>query len=298
MESPGSVTSLVAAKLPSGDDRIDALSVRIAGNFMPPVDPNSPLTPDQAEKAKRWLAGYLNGNDALFEKDVLAETISKDEYQALIATRNLLIRLFGRLNRAFGEDPEIPATIENERERFALALWSIAVFFGKSGFNLPFADRFLELGSAISDLNNGSRPELLWPAKIDSNPPLESQFWRARVNVVLAFEALSRGAQRRSGSQHRLCIAQKIDQDIPELERLLRPKMQDLTPGSRNLPKTIIDDWQKKLKGSGIKNGEAIKLYEFGREVLETLPEDSLAEFAQERLNSAKAFCATLSPSS
>jgi hypothetical protein len=118
------------------------------------------------------------------------------------------------------------------------------------------------------------------------------------VNVVLAFEALSRGAQRRSGSQHRLCIAQKIDQDIPELERLLRPKMQDLTPGSRNLPKTIIDDWQKKLKGSGIKNGEAIKLYEFGREVLETLPEDSLAEFAQERLNSAKAFCATLSPSS
>jgi hypothetical protein len=128
MESPGSVTSLVAAKLPSGDDRIDALSVRIAGNFMPPVDPNSPLTPDQAEKAKRWLAGYLNGNDALFEKDVLAETISKDEYQALIATRNLLIRLFGRLNRAFGEDPEIPATIENERERFALALWSIAFF--------------------------------------------------------------------------------------------------------------------------------------------------------------------------
>ena len=75
--------------------------------------------------------------------------ISKEEYLALGETRDLVIRFFGRLNRAFSEDADLPTTMENERQRLVGALWSIAAFLGKGGFDLPFAHRFFELGSAI-----------------------------------------------------------------------------------------------------------------------------------------------------
>jgi hypothetical protein len=296
-----SVTSLVAAKLPNGGDRIGALATRIAGMLRPPVDPNEQLTADQAAKAARWVAGHVDGAEALRVGGVLTENvlIPKEEYLALVTARDIVIRLFGRMNQAFSEDAEIPNTVENERERLALALWSIAVFFGRSGFNQPNADRFFELGSAISDLNDGIRPSLLVPTRIDSNPPQTSQFWRARVNVVLAFEALSRGVpEGRSGSESRRNIAKKIDRDAPELRKLVRPKWRedDGMTGPLDLPTTIVSDWLKKLKGASIKNGEATRLYEFGREAIRALPDERLIQFAQDQIAVAKAFCGTLSP--
>jgi hypothetical protein len=278
---PVCVTSLVAAKLPNGDDRIGALAVRIAGMLKPPVDPNEQLTADQAAKAARWVAGHVDGVGALRAGGVLTENvlISKEEYLGLENTRDLVIRLFDRVNRAFNQYPNASNTFANERERFMIALLSIAAFFGKSGFDLPFANRFSDLASAIQDLNHGSS-DLLKPPH--GSQALTSQNHIARARVQLAVEAL-----RASGRSTAIIIADMV-KGFPSIDKLVRTIS---SRGQRPMSERIEDLLKKRYRAS---NWQAKMVYEIGTECIEHLKKQSntalLIDFASDQLRAASAF--------
>jgi hypothetical protein len=296
-ESFVSVTSLVAAKLPKEDDRIGALAARIAGMLKPPVDPNEQLTADQTAKAARWVTGHVDGVEALRAGGVLTENvlIPKEEYLALVAARDIVIRIFGRMNQAFSEDAEILNTVDNERERLALALWGLARFFGEGGLNLPTAaNQFFELGSAISDLNAGIRHPLLLPKKKrkGASSPLTSRYWRARVHVVLAFKALCRMESEPVNKATMKKVGGVIAKKFPDLAELVRTNTDDETKTKRpvNLPLKITE-WLEIFDGKSAAADEAKVLYDICCKGLEESSSDDLSLFAAQHLNVALTFC-------
>lgn len=196
---------------------------------------------------------------------------AEEEQRSLVLTRALVVRLFGRLNQAFNGSADFPVTVESERQRLVGALWSIAAFLGKSGFDLPFAHRFFELGSAIEDLDLGIQDDLLKPVPQGSRrPPDRAELWRARAYVALALEALIRTGRTREAA------AKEIATRFADVGKLINSKRS--TGGAGSVPKTIIE-WRKKL--SSVKNWQVSEFYMLGIECIETL---SASNSAGERL--------------
>jgi hypothetical protein len=204
-----------------------------------------------------------------------ASPLSAEEQRSLVLARDLVIRLFGRLNRAFNENPDLPVTVESERQRLVGAVWSIAVFLGKGGFDLPFAHRFFELGAAIEDLDLGIQGDLLKPVPQGGRRPADrAEVWRARACVALALEALTRAGRTRG------VAAKEIATRFPDVGKLINSKRS--TGGS--VPKTIVE-WRKKLPS--VKNWQVNEFYALGNECIETLAasnsaSDRLVQFAND----------------
>lgn len=204
---------------------------------------------------------------------------------ALIATRDLVVKLLNNVHRAFSEEPDLPHTVGNDRERLAVALFHVARFF--ANFHVPFADRFFELGSALADLNLGVRHDLMTPAVVDNRRSDSSQMWRARARVALALDALVRSGQPLRDA------AAKIARDHPHVMQLVRAKRD-----RAGLTDTIID-WRKKFRAGRLKNWEGLEFFAIGKEWIEkTSAPDILAAFARDQLTAAIKFCGALSPNS
>jgi hypothetical protein len=131
--------------------------------------------------------------------------LSKDEAKLKLLTSSA--DLYADVLRAFTREPDYPRTIANERERYGSALIAIAQFFSGLG-DRRLGDRFFELASAIVDLNTGTLHPLLRPAHTENRRADPSQLWRARVRVVLAFEALVRSGVARKDAAAQ--VARKV----------------------------------------------------------------------------------------
>jgi hypothetical protein len=95
--------------------------------------------------------------------------------------------LLEKVDHAFTQEPRLTG-IENERERYVAALIVVAQFF--KTFEAPFADRFFELGSALTDLNNGTDAPLLERTRTGKRSGDSSMTWRRRAHAVLGVEGL------------------------------------------------------------------------------------------------------------
>ena len=182
------VASLVSGMLPNDASKTDEIASGIAGVFKPPINPNAPLTAEQAAKA---------------------------EYMVLVAISRLVTQLLNNVGRAFNEEPNIPKTVNNERMRIAAALQSVALFFGKGGLDQPFADRFDQLASFIEDLNRGARSDLLTPPK-GSGYRDSAETHKARAYLVFAIDALMKSRGKRLTTQrgvHRQKIPRRYKTD-------------------------------------------------------------------------------------
>ncbi len=205
---------------------------------------------------------------------------AQDADRSLILTRDLVIRLFDHLDRAFNENPELPVTIRTERQRLASAVWGIAAFLGKSGFDLPFAQRFFDLGSAIEDLNLGIQSGLLAPvAQGSRRKPDPAEIWRARACVALALEALIRAGRKREAA------AREIFSQFPAVQKLINKKRSD----GGTVTKSLIE-WRKKLPSA--KNWQVTEFYALGIECIASLAasdraRDRLVQFANDMIGRA-----------
>jgi hypothetical protein len=199
---------------------------------------------------------------------------AEDERRTLELARGLIIRLFGRLDHAFNESPDL-VDIETERRRLAGALWSVAAFLGKGGFDLPFAYRFFELGSAIEDLNLGIRSELLAPvAQGSRRSPDPAKVWRARACAALALEALIKAGRKREAASKELIGR------FPNIKHLLNKKRS----AGGTVTKALIE-WRKKLRSA--KNWQVTEFYTLGNECIARLAasdraSDRLVRFAND----------------
>lgn len=102
-----------------------------------------------------------------------------------IDVTKLLVELSRGLDQAF--EPAVQSDAY-KREQLAAALLVVARFLAKTIGRAPASEIF-DLGSAIADLNSGAVHPLLGPpTDIPRRDP--SQTWRARVNAVLAVDAL------------------------------------------------------------------------------------------------------------
>jgi hypothetical protein len=193
-------------------------------------------------------------------------------------TRDNLDRAFAELaisvNDAFSKAwKDLPpvGTVESDRERYAVALWCVALFFSR--FGAPFADRFFELGSAITDLNLRIPSDLLKCRRFDRRrPPDNSQKKRARARVVLGLHALRRSGLSQSEA------ANKIAHDFPVLKELINQKQRKDKAPKTDLPQSIVD-LSKKLASWA--NDEASMFYQLGKEAVEAMAVPVSGPFAQ-----------------
>jgi hypothetical protein len=81
------------------------------------------------------------------------------------------IELFAGLRRAFQATPGIPETPERTRERYVLAIESIANYLEDIGADAVWIERIDELGWALEDVTSGVLPLLLQPTNPESRPP-------------------------------------------------------------------------------------------------------------------------------
>jgi hypothetical protein len=193
-------------------------------------------------------------------------------------------RLGKSVNHAFSQSPELPASVENERERYVAALYSVAVFFGR--FKAPFADRFFELGAAIADLNSGTKHGLLTRSHVDHRQPDSSQLWRARARVALGLYALMQSGETQGDA------AKEIETKYQSLKALAGTKAQVLS-------KTVIN-WYKGFIARRIVNCEAVELFAVGKQIVEALngKNGDLRKFAEAQLVAAAELCGVLTPRS
>ena len=79
--------------------------------------------------------------------------------------------LFDGLRQAFQATPDIPETPERTRERYVLAIESLANYLEDIGADSAWIERIDELRWALEDLTNGVLPPLLKPTSSNSSPP-------------------------------------------------------------------------------------------------------------------------------
>jgi hypothetical protein len=184
------------------------------------------------------------------------------------------------VNQAFSQCPEMPASVQNERERYAAALYSVALFFDRC--KSPFAGHFFELGSAILDLNSGAAVDsLLSPSRPANRRPDSSQLWRARARVALALHALMRSGKTQSDA------ADEIEIKYQSLKGLVGHK-------AGMLSKTVIN-WHKEFTSRRIKNWEASELFTLGKDILKSMHSShELLRFARTELAAAVQFAKRL----
>src|SRR5262249_34484064 len=116
--------------------------------------------------------------------------LSPESWLAILAKRDK--RLLRALSSAFDSD----GAPEQERSRYVIALHELAEFFrGWHGCD-HYADKFMELASALDDLDDGIQPPLLTPNPKGRGRRREpSVKMRARALVALALDALLKGGE-------------------------------------------------------------------------------------------------------
>ena len=99
-------------------------------------------------------------------------------------------RLAAELDQAFhalNDRPTLNHT-ELQRTRYVLALNAVARFLdGIKGFE-RYADKFVELATVLSDLDNGTQAPLLSPKRVDNRAPESSQKWIGRAHTTLSLK--------------------------------------------------------------------------------------------------------------
>jgi len=185
--------------------------------------------------------------------------LSHDLETAKAELLKVLIGTYNEVAKAFSQEPEYPSTPFNERERYSAALVVLAGCFDKLGAR-DIGRRFFELASAIADLNVGTVHALLRPERADNRRADTSQMWRARVRIILAFDALER-----SGLSQDAAAAQVV-RKLPNIDALVGAK------GKASSLQTTILGWRKALLAGRVKNFEAQELLSAGLERSSAFP--------------------------
>jgi hypothetical protein len=206
----------------------------------------------------------------------MADTHASDG-DRLLALKCLeaLVELANNLRVAFDQEPQLPPSIENRRERLSAGLMLVAKFL-LTIVGPRYADQFYELASVLADLNAGAWPELVVPANLETRRPDPSQKWCARANVVLAIEALIASGRRPSD------VLGEISTKHPSIMNLAGAKAGNL--------RSTLSGWRKEFRQKRIKNFDASELFALGCELIEDHKRDAayLRKFARGRLQAAK----------
>jgi hypothetical protein len=219
-----------------------------------------------------------SGNMVVTTKDA-----EKGDWSKLIRA---YLQLAQSVDHAFRQEPNLIG-VEKERQRVAAAIICVARFF--SIFRAPFAGRFFELGSAIAALNDGVQHVLLKPAHRNANRPIDPpQLWRARANVVLAFNALIEAGFTRDNAAKKIAVVTKLNKLVGK--KFMNAARRD--GDAMALSKTVVD-WRKKFRSGTLKkNWEVDTFYEAGSELIEFMvanDKDRLVNFANAQLDDAVA---------
>lgn len=143
-------------------------------------------------------------------------------------------------------------SIENKRDQYALALTSVGQFFQR--LKVPVAaGRFIELANAIGDLNSGAVQSIVRRSSRGRGPD-DSQSWRARAHVALAFHALVRSGKTREDAANEIGNKQV-------LKKLAAAKAGRLS--------TIVINWHHEFRAGRIKNLPASVVFDVGKAVIE-----------------------------
>jgi hypothetical protein len=186
-----------------------------------------------------------------------------------------MVDLANNLRVAFDQEPQLPPSIENRRERLSAGLTLVAKFL-VTFMDPRYADQFYELASVLADLNAGAWPELVVPANLGTRRPDPSQKWCARANVVLAIEALIASKRRPSD------VLEEISSKHPSIMNLAGPKAGNL--------RNTLSGWRKEFRQKRIKNFDASELFALGCDLIEDHKRDAayLRKFARSRVQAAK----------
>jgi hypothetical protein len=188
------------------------------------------------------------------------------------------------LAKAFNQDPTLPRTVENERERIAAAVLFVGQFVATT-IDRDIANRyFFELASALGNLNEGIVRPLLKRSPLHGRPPDPSNVWRARARVAVALYAFMRSGLSQGNA------AGKIARDHPGLHRLAGKK-------AGNFATTIID-WRQEFGAKRVDDFEAAELFAEGIRSIGKLDAagdlDDLKKLAADQLVKAATFVAEL----
>jgi hypothetical protein len=164
------------------------------------------------------------------------------------------------LTTTFTQEPTLPRTPENERERVAAALVFVAQVIAAEIDRDIANDYFFELSSAIADLNRGIVRPLLKPSPRHGRVGDPSDKWRARARISVALEALMRSRLTQTEA------AGKIAREYPDLAALAGKK-------AGKFPTTIIG-WHAEFSKKRVKNFEAEGLFAVGIEHVDELSDD------------------------
>ena len=210
----------------------------------------------------------------------MADTHGNDRHIA-IATFEQVVDLVNDLRIAFDQEPQLPPSVENRRERLSAGIRVVAKFVGALvGLGPKYADPFDELASVLTDLNAGVRPELVVPANYMTRRPDPSQVWRARAHVVRR-SALPSKRSLLLGGGHPMC-SRKLRQNIPASGTWPGPR-----PGRLH---GTLSGWRKEFRQNRVQNSEASDLFAIGGELIESRKGDraALREIARLCLRRAK----------
>jgi hypothetical protein len=172
-----------------------------------------------------------------------------------IDVTKLLVELSRGLDQAF--EPAVQSDAY-KREQLAAALMVVARFLAKTIGRAPASEIF-DLGSAIANLNSGAVHPLLGPpTDIPRRDP--SQTWRARVDAVLAVDAL-----HVTGSP------------LPFAARDVLRMIKRHTGREPGMSVEMLLNWRKEVSAGRIKNAEARELLDVGRELIQARRSDTRA---------------------
>jgi hypothetical protein len=156
--------------------------------------------------------------------------------------------------------------------------------------DLQIERRFVELGSAIRDLNSGNVHKVLRRTKSKGHQFDPTELWVMRARVVIGYEARLQATDEPVAE-----VAKKVEREFPSLEKLIRPQKTDLV--LRVALSKTLKYWRKHFSAGKVKSDEAVTVYEVGREEIKKLAKDDLADFALRQFRAAVQYCGSLSPS-
>jgi hypothetical protein len=198
-----------------------------------------------------------------------------NDLRITIATLERMVALANELRVAFDQEPQLPPSVENRRERLSAGVRLIAKFV-LTLVGPKYADPFDELASVLADLNAGAWPELVVPANYGTRRPDPSQVWRARANVVLAIEAY-------------IASGRPLSEVLTEFSTR-HHSIRSLTGAKSKNLRSTLSGWRKDFRRGRIKNSEASDLFAIGRDLIDARRGDTAAlrEFARNRLQRAR----------
>jgi hypothetical protein len=135
------------------------------------------------------------------------------------------------------------------RYRYILGLLAVAKFLENTGAPRHYCDTFAELGTALSDLDQGTVNPVLWHANTGTRPPDASKMWRDRACVCIGLNVIVATGKTRSEAAEYL--AKKYGKRLAGL----------MTRKSSSLVSAILS-WDDEFKQGRVKNREAGAVYE------------------------------------